>query len=204
MARLLVARVPVQPYLLRTVLPDQAHEPAVHPRLTDPVEVGVELFLDSRREISSEIPSDAVLWPESQGAGRRGIHEQQIAVHVMNTHEPQAALDETVIEADQPIAWRAFGHQREGNPVRGEIVTRVSPPKTIRTAWTPATCIRTCGPNRQAVGFAPWNGPAGAETSPSSVVQRSVPPVVSLVKLVTPSHVPLLHVSVVAWVPFAS
>ena len=27
----------------------------------------------------------------------------------------------------------------------------------LASAWT-------CGPNRQAVGFAPWNGPAGAET----------------------------------------
>jgi hypothetical protein len=125
MPRLLVASVPVQPHLLRTVLPDETHEPAVRPRTADSVEVGIELSLHGRREISSEIPPDAVLCPKSESASSRGIHEQQIAFHVVNTHEPQAALDETEKHADRPIAWCGFGHQRQGYPVRVEIVTRV-------------------------------------------------------------------------------
>jgi hypothetical protein len=125
MARLLVASISVQPHLLRPVLPDETHEPAVRPCTVDPVEVGIELSLDGRREESSEIPPDAVLWSKSQSVGSRWIHEQKVAIEVMNTHVPQAALDETVEQAGQPIGWRGFRHQRQGTPVRGEVVTRV-------------------------------------------------------------------------------
>src|SRR5262245_57390981 len=98
-ARLLVASISVQPHLLRAVLPDETHEPVVHPLTADSVEVGIELSLDGRREESSEIPPDAVLRPKSQSVGCGRIHEQEVAIEVMNTHVPQAALDETVEQA---------------------------------------------------------------------------------------------------------
>lgn len=89
-----VEDVPVLPDPLAAMLRQEAHPAAVHSIGADPLEVGVELVLRGGRQESPEVPADAVLGPEAQGLCRSGVHEEQVALEVVNAHEPQAVLDE--------------------------------------------------------------------------------------------------------------